>query len=232
MLVSEVSEVSDFPPPLNFSPLESTVLHCRTLSFNRIIFTDFTDHLLLGLQGGGGGDPVAGRERGLGVDDLPGFRAANRGGHLPKAVGGTGVADRDVAALLEPVRDGASVSAVPEEVVERPGRDGQYLHESEGVRVFQFFDYVFEFALFGRAVGVDNVPERGGLRRRCLGVKLGDVEFVEVGGDVAIAAVRIPFPKPVPVTVDEIRPGEVAPRHIVPCGHRSEGKCRRPCGSW
>jgi hypothetical protein len=101
--------------------------------------------------------------------------------------------------LLKPVRDGATVSAVAEEVVERPGRDGQYHRESESVRVFQVFDYVFEFALFGSAVGVDNVPERGGLRRRCLGVELGDVEFVEVGGDVAIAAVRVIFPKPVPV---------------------------------
>jgi hypothetical protein len=89
-------------------------------------------------------------------------------------------------------------------------------------------------AVFQRPVGVDDSPERGGVRRRGFRVERGDVELCEIGRDMTVTTVLIPGPELSPVTWAEIFLGENGPRHEVPpiVGCRRTSKLFLPDGGW
>ena len=68
------------------------------------------------------------------------------------------------------------------------------VEQDHGFGVVQGFDDIGEFGVFGGAVGVGDIPERGCFGRRCLGIKLFQVGQGEESGNVFDAAIFVPSP--------------------------------------
>jgi hypothetical protein len=132
------------------------------------------------------GDTVAYGEVGPAVDRV------SPAAHLPAPSGVARVADGNVAAILEPMRNAAAVLAVTQ-----PFREGRLQGaglacdavEGDDVRPADLIEHVGQFRVLGRVVGADYLEERGGLGRGRLRIKPGEIEVAEVGGNVLVAAV-------------------------------------------
>jgi hypothetical protein len=115
--------------------------------------------------------PIAQRQFGLGVNYLALLV------YSPQAVGGGLIAHPNVTTLLESVGYLAAILAVVNPDPEVAGREQLHLLYGGGVRIAEAIEHVGELSIFRRAMGIDDIPEGGSLRRRRFGVEGGQVEI-------------------------------------------------------
>src|SRR5262249_46529439 len=76
-------------------------------------------------------------------------------------------------------------------------------------------DGVSELGVFRGLTGRNDFPECGGLRWRRFGIKAGNVERIEEGRHMLVAAVLVPSDELGPVFVAEVDLLSLRPRHVV-----------------
>ena len=102
------------------------------------------------------------------------------------------IAHRDITALLQSMRDAAGVAPVGQVFAEPIiGSCGDIGDGGRG-RPSQRFKRVGKFGILGFSVGADDIPKGRSLGRRCLRIKVGQVERAKIGGDMAQPAGLIP----------------------------------------
>src|SRR5262249_28851579 len=104
------------------------------------------------------------------------------------------VADRDIAARFEAMRDDSPVLAVAQPLSEVPCRRSEYLGQRCRRRVTELIEHVSQLGILGSAAGVGDVPEGFRLGRRRLGIETADVELIEICGYMLDAAVGVVLP--------------------------------------
>jgi len=114
-----------------------------------------------------------------------------------------------------------------------PGRGSDQYRYRHGVRpddplrirrvgLAEGIEHVCQFIVLQRTVCVHDFPECRRLGRRCLGVKVGDVELGQVSCDMLEAAVTVVAPQLVPIFRREFLLLVVGPDHEVPTVVRSQ----------
>ena len=168
--------------------------------------------------GGGRLQLLPERQRGYGVDHLPPLIDPPHPILL-----GNGIVHRAIAAVFEPVVDGLAVLAIPDPLPEciHPStsnlrRRARYLVDGDGFGISELIEHVLQLAFLGRAVGIDDVPERWRPRRRRLSFCPPPAPHTEMSSTWGFllrqcASQFAPLQSPPPIGEEDWRKRHVAP---------------------
>ena len=123
---------------------------------------------------------------------------------LPQAILSVGITHRHIPTLLHPVRYSPPVPPLTQPYFEIAFGLFRYRLQGHRTRPLQPIQYVRQFGLFGRPIGVSYRPERRRLRRRRLGIKAAQIARREKRGNMRCATVGIPSVDLLPIAGIEI----------------------------